>query len=116
MQVYVSDCIGVHWIGVALAIFGSGSGLTALTAGRLVKYIPQYFIIYTVSTIIVGILIFLLLWKREPSYVVPFLVLFGLGTWEGVWFSTSAGETLIIKTLLEKEKYPYGCFVLTINC
>ena len=96
MQVYFSDCIGVHWIGVAMAIFGSGSGLTALIAGRLVKYIPQYFIIYTVSTINMGVLIFLLLWNREPSYVVPFLVLFGWGIWEGVWLSTSAGETSII--------------------
>ena len=91
-QVYVSDCIGVHWIGVALAIYGLGSGLTALTAGRAVKYIPQYFIVYTFLSINMGIVIFMLLLEREPSYILSFLILFGLGICEGVWISTPSGE------------------------
>ena len=71
-----SDCIGVHWIGFTQVAFGLGTALTAFTAGRLMKYIPQYFIAYTFIAINLGIVIFQLLWDREPSYFATFLILF----------------------------------------
>ena len=91
-QVYVSDCIGVHWIGFTQMAFGLGAALTAFTAGRLVKYIPQYFIVYIFIAINLGIVIFLILWDREPSYVASFLILFGWGTCEGIWNSIPPSE------------------------
>ena len=32
-----------------------------------------------------GLLLFMLLWKREPSYAAVILISSGLGLWVGVW-------------------------------
>ena len=72
--------------------FGIGGALTAFAAGSVVKYIPQYFIVYTFMAINLGIVIFLILWDREPSYVASFLILFGWGACEGIWNSIPPSE------------------------
>ena len=72
--------------------FGIGGAVTGFTAGSVVKYIPQYFVVYTFMVINLGIVIFLILWNREPSYVASFLILFGWGACEGIWNSIPPSE------------------------
>ena len=91
-QVYVSDCIGVHWVGFSIAVYGIGSTLMAFTVGRLVKCFPQYCVVYPLVAINLGIVIFLLLWDRQPSYFASLLIIFGLGLCEGTWDSTASCE------------------------
>ena len=71
----------------------------AFTVGRLVKYIPQYFVVYTFLTLGLGIVIFLLWWEREPSYFASLLIVFGLGLCGGTWLTTITCEWLKIDIL-----------------
>ena len=68
----------------------------AFTVGGLVKYIPQYFVVYTFLTVGLGIIIFLLRWEREPCYFASILILFGSGLCGGTWLTTIGCEWLKI--------------------
>ena len=92
LQVLISDCIGVHWVGFCLTMFGVGSALSAFIGGRLVKCIPQYVVIYFISALNAALLLFLLIWPKHPTYYVPFLILLGLGACEGTWNSMGASK------------------------
>ena len=46
MQVLISDCIGVKWIGFNLACTGFVGTIAAITIGRVQRYMPQYLIVY----------------------------------------------------------------------
>lgn len=90
LQLYVSECIGVHWVGFCLIPFGLGSAVSATLEGRLLKCIPQFVVVYPISAVNVGLLLILLFWDKEPTYYVPFLYLFAFGICEGTWQLISA--------------------------
>ena len=64
----------------------------AFFAGRFVKYFPQYFVVFPLVTVNLGIVIFLLLWDRQPSYFVSLSIVFGWGLCDGTWASTTSCE------------------------
>ena len=61
--------------------------------GRLVKYIPQFLIVYSVSALMIGDLLFLLLWDVNPSYLKAFLPMVILGLGEGMWHAVPPSKT-----------------------
>ena len=67
--------------------YGICSALSAMTGGRLVKCIPQFVIVYVNGILSFSVILFMLLWKREPSYFVPFITIPILGMTEGIWHS-----------------------------
>ena len=58
-----------------------------MIGGRLVKFIPQFSIVYTVSATLCGLMFFLIFWDTRPSYLVAFLVIAIWGICEGIWHS-----------------------------
>ena len=68
-------------------VFGVGSGISAVSCGRLVKLIPQYMIIYGVYLVNAGLVVFLLVWERVPSYTAAFVTFFVWGLCDGIWNS-----------------------------
>ena len=62
-----------------LVVFGTGGIIGALSAGRLVKYIPQYVFMYCALLVAVGLILFLLIWERQPSHIVVFMFALGWG-------------------------------------
>ena len=91
-QVYVSDCIGVRWVGLVLMTYGLSSGLGGLVSGRLVKHVPQYLITYTASLVSLGIFLFHLFWVPAPVYYVQFMVVSLIGLCEGSLSAVTASE------------------------
>ncbi len=87
IQVYVSDCIGIYWIGFCQCCFGIGSAVSAFLNGFLVRYVPQYILVYIGALINVATIIFLFIWERQPSYYIVFIVLLLWGYSEGLWNS-----------------------------
>ena len=81
---FISDCVGVQWIGIAIAAFGISGGVAALAAARLVRYIPQYIVMYT--SLLIGSclsLVFIFL-EREPSVFAVFGFSIFWGISEGI--------------------------------
>ena len=66
-----------------LVAFGIGGIIGTLSAGRLVKYIPQYIFMYCALLIAVGLASFLIIWERQPNYIVVFLFALGWGYIKG---------------------------------
>ena len=89
---YVSDCIGVRWVGLVLMTYGVSSGLGGLVSGRLVKCLPQYLITYAASLTSLGIFLFHLFWARAPLYYVQFIVASLIGICEGSLSAVTASE------------------------
>ena len=75
--------------------YGICSGLSAITGGRLVKCIPQFVIVYVTGILSFSVILFMLFWKREPSYFVPFITIPILGMTEGIWHSTPPSKPRI---------------------
>ena len=81
---FISDCIGVHWVGFVLAVFGLCGGIAALAAGRLVRYLPQYVMMYAALFISCGISLVFIFWKRTPNYFAIFGFAVCWGASEGI--------------------------------
>ncbi|XP_011410250.1 PREDICTED: protein unc-93 homolog A-like [Amphimedon queenslandica] len=102
-KVYVSDCIGVHWVGLFSLTYGTCSGISAIVTGRLVKYIPQFLMVYGFSALMIGDLLFLLLWDVSPSYLKAFLPVAVLGVCEGMWHAV---PPTLVGMIFPDEKEP----------
>ena len=92
LQVYISDCLGVSRVGFILMLFGLSSGAICFIYGSIVKYIPEYIVLLLGCVTQVGLIVFLLLWKREPSYAAVIVFVVGWGAADAVWHITYSGK------------------------
>ena len=92
LQVYISDCLGVSKVGFILMLFGLSSGAICFIYGPIVKYIPECIVLLLGCVIQAGLIIFLLLWKREPSYAAVIFFVVGWGAADAVWQITYSGK------------------------
>ena len=76
---FISDCLGVQWIGFILAIFGAVGTVAAVITGRVVKYVPQYILVGGSLLFSICLLVILLFWKKEKNYyeIIGFAVALG---------------------------------------
>ncbi len=93
---YISDCLGIQWIGYILAIFGVVGTLFAVITGRLVKYIPQYVMVCGSLLCSICLMVVLLFWKKEKNYyeIIGFAVV--LGGCEAVVNAAIPGNTAMV--------------------
>lgn len=91
-QTYVSDCIGVHWIGFVDASFAVMVAITSLAGGKLVKIVPTYVLVAAAAIVHGGVVFFLLFWERSPSFVIVFAVAGAWGAGDGVWSTQMIGN------------------------
>ena len=76
-----------------MVAFGAGGIIGALSAGRLVKYIPQCVFMYCALLIAAGLVLFLLFWERQPNYIAVFMFALGWGYSEGTVDALIPGNT-----------------------
>ena len=84
--------MGVQWVGFVIVSYGVTSALNSLVTGRLVKHIPDYWFIYGALAINVGLMLFLTLWQRGPSFAAVFVFALGWGITVGVWNTLIPGS------------------------
>ncbi|KAL5477601.1 hypothetical protein EMCRGX_G024417 [Ephydatia muelleri] len=53
--------------------------------GTVVKYIPECLVLLLTGLIDTGLIIFLLVWKREPSYAAVIIFVLGWGVADAIW-------------------------------
>ena len=71
-------------------VLGLSNALTSGVVGKIVKYVPRLVIVLIATSINVGLIMFLLLWERIPSYLMAFLFAIGWGFTGGVWNTLSS--------------------------
>ena len=78
-----------------LVAFGTGGIIGALSAGGLVKYIPQYVFMYCALSVAAGLILFLIVWERQPSYIAVFMFALDWGYSEGTLNGLLLGNVTI---------------------
>ena len=93
LQHFISECVGVGVVGLAVVPWGLSMAFSSLVFGRISFY-TLCTVLTAVSITVVqgGVLVFLLCWERQPSYVVVFLVSSSSGIVDGMWLTVSSGE------------------------
>ena len=97
-QVFISECVGVHFVGFSLLVLGVASATISFFYGRIVKYIPRIFIGTLAFLINLFFLLFLQFWSREPSFPLIFLFAIGWGISDGIWNTVGSSKLLFSKT------------------
>ena len=79
-QHFVSDCFDVYLVGFTLAVFSASSSAMCIMCGRFVKFIPRFFLLLFGAALAVGVIIFIEVWDRVPSYsfIFTFVVVWGI--------------------------------------
>ena len=90
-------------MGFILMMFGISSGAICFVYGPIVKYIPECFVLLLASVIHAGLVIFLLVWRREPSYAVVIIFVIGWGVADAVWQISYSGTFKQIKVFLRHK-------------
>ena len=73
--------------------------MTAVTTSRLFKCVPQFLIVYLFAAVMTGTVIFLLLWEREPNYLILFTFVAALGMCEGMWYNITPSMSKFVTML-----------------
>ena len=84
----------MKWVRLTQVIYGLCSGVSGFVSGRMVKYIPQHFITYSVLAIYLAVLLFLLSWEPAPVHYVLLMVPAIFGACEGAIFCIAASELI----------------------
>ena len=100
LQVYISDCLGVSKVGFILILFGVSSAAVSSMYGTVVKYIPECLVLLLTGLIDIGLIIFLLVWKREPSYAAVIIFVLGWGVADAIWEVMYSGKAVCLERFL----------------
>eukprot|EP00731_Ephydatia_muelleri_P023015 Em0015g598a len=85
VAVYISDCLGISKVGFFLILFAVSSAAVSSVCGTIVKYVPECLVLLLAGLIDIGLIIFLLVWKREPSYAAVIIFVIGWGVADAIW-------------------------------
>ena len=66
--------------------------VSSLTVGWISTYTSRKLITVAAAIVQAGMILFMLFWEREPSYVMVFLTSLGWGIVDGVWMTLPASK------------------------
>ena len=81
MQMYITECVGVEFVGIAVIIWGVLNTLGGFSAGLLMRCMASYVIVLmAIGLGQIGSFVFLIVWVRQPSFIVVVIIsaIFGL--------------------------------------
>ena len=96
IQVFVSDCLGVQWIGYVIVSYSISGAVAGIVVGRTYRFVPEFLLIYAGVILGGSLTLFLIFWNRMPSYLVVFSFAIGWGLCDGVWQSLVSGYFIIL--------------------
>lgn len=93
MQMYITECVGVEFVGIAVIIWGVLNTLGGFIAGLLMRYMASYVtVLVAIGLGQVGSFVFLIVWARQPSFVVIVIISAVFGLCYGVNTTTALSE------------------------
>lgn len=79
-------------MGFVIVSYGITSSFNSVITGRVVKYIPEYCVIYMGLAINLALMLFLIFWQRTPSFIAVFAFALAWGVTVGVWNTMIPGN------------------------
>ena len=92
LQVYVAECVGVHIVGYVFIVYGGAGAVGSIFVGKILGKVSITSVSLLIMCLNVGILAFLLIWEREPSYYVIFVIAILWGVCDGSWVIVSSSK------------------------
>ena len=92
MQHFISECLGVGIVGLCVITWGLGSLLASVLLGKITYYTSRTLVALLTALLHAGMLLVMLFWERQPSYVMVFLMSLGWGITDGVWATLPASK------------------------
>ena len=107
---YITECVGVEFVGVSVIIWGMSTCLGSFVSGWLIRYTTSYIIVTAVLVVgHIGSTVFLLVWVRQPSLEVIGIMAAIFGLCHGVIFAAALGEYRV-------STQPYQFHIRSIYC
>ena len=92
MQVYIAECVGVHFVGYVFIVYGAASAVTGVCVGKILGYVSITSVSLFIVCLNIGLVAFLLIWEREPNYFVMFTVAILWGICDGSWSTLTSSK------------------------
>ena len=91
-QIYVAECVGVHIVGYVFIVYGAAAAAAAITTGKVIGRISITLVSLLNVCLNIGLVVFLLIWEREPNYAVMFTVAILWGICDGNWSTLTSSK------------------------
>ena len=88
----MSECLGLGAVGLAVIVFCFGFMVSSLSVGWISRYTSRSGIVVLAALSQAGMILFMVFWERQPSYLMVFLVSLGWGVVDGVWMTLPASK------------------------
>ena len=76
--------------------FGVSSAIGSLFTGRILSHVPRFVIMLLNLLLMLGLMVFLLVWDREPSYAVVFVIPILWGFCDSIWNTITTSELTVL--------------------
>lgn len=115
-KVFIAQCLGIGFIGVGTMLYFLSSALSAVIAAKVMIYTSRavcsiFLFIWTLT-----LLLFMMLWTREPSYIVILSLSVGMGVSNGSWYTLGSDDRVSKEFLSLKKslscRSSQGCHVM----
>lgn len=92
-QRYVTECVGVEFVGVCIITMGAFATLGGFGSGWLMRFTTSYvMVLVCIGGLEVGSFIFLIVWTRQPSFAVIVVISAVFGLCYGLNATVALGE------------------------
>ena len=92
MQNFVSECIGIGYVGITVIVWSIFSFTNNIVLGQITPFISRTAPALLVSLIYITMCLFLVFWKRQPSFVVVFIATASFGVADSFWMLAPLSE------------------------
>ena len=92
LQTYVAECVGVHVVGYVIMIYGFANSLGSFVTGKLLALEAKFQVVLAALTFHLAILVFLVIWEREPLLSILLTIPFLYGICDGAWMTVCSSK------------------------
>ena len=88
----MAECVGVHIVGYVFIVYGAAGAVGSILVGKILGKVSITLVSLLTMCLNVGILAFLLIWEREPSYYVIFVIAILWGVCDSSWANLASSK------------------------
>ena len=81
----MSECVGIHIVGYTMMMYGLGNTLGSFSSGKLLMMKMKVQTVLVVLALHLSVMVFLIIWKREPILLLIMFVTLLWGICDGTW-------------------------------
>jgi hypothetical protein len=105
---FVTDCIGIAFVGVAAMLYALFNAMSAVATGKIMVYTSRTVLSMCTMMWSTALCSFMLLWERQSSYAAAFVLAASIGVSNGSW--TTLGAAYLGVVGQKKSEVVFGTY------